>query len=261
MKFLCSYATDKGISKEVNQDSLCIKEARNQEYGTFLMAAVCDGMGGFSAGEIASGTVIRALSDWFETRLPSLILSNENFMEQVEKEWNDLAVEYSHRTIDYGLKNNFKLGTTATVILFSEKYNGIIMQIGDSRAYHISYDNIEVMTWDQSRVGELVRAGQLTEEEANQHHQRNILTQCIGGSRIDVKPEFYYFNIEYESNYMLCSDGFRRVISKEEIYTHLNPSNNLTEDSMNSNLNILLKLNMDRKETDNITALMVKVIE
>lgn len=260
MNFLCSYVTDKGIVKNVNQDSLCIKEALSEKYGKVLMAAVCDGMGGLSAGEIASGTVIKALSDWFDTKLPLLLLSEENFISNIEKEWNTLALDYDYKTINYGLKNNFKLGTTATVILFTENYGGIIMQIGDSRAYHICSDNIKIMTWDQSRVGELVKAGKITEEEANHHHQRNILTQCIGGSRIGVEPDFYYFSIENNSNYMLCSDGFRRVISKNEIYNYLNPDNTPTEDSIKKNLNTLLKLNIDRKETDNITALVIKVI-
>ncbi|MDE6036192.1 MAG: protein phosphatase 2C domain-containing protein [Ruminococcus sp.] len=261
MNFLCSYVTDKGRVKNINQDSLCIKEAVCEKHGKILMAAVCDGMGGFSAGEIASGSVIKALSDWFEMKLPLLILSKDNFLNDIEKEWHELASEYDYKTINYGLKNNFKLGTTATVILFTEKYGGIIMQIGDSRAYQICADDIKVMTWDQSKVGELMKAGKITEEEANNHNQRNILTQCIGGSRIGVKPDFYYFQIKNNCNYMLCSDGFRRVISKSEIYNYLNPVNTPSENAIEKNLKDLLKLNMDRKETDNITALVIKTID
>lgn len=261
MNFLCSYVTDKGIVKDVNQDSLCIKEALSKKHGKILMAAVCDGMGGFSAGEIASGMVINALSDWFEIKLPELLKSDWNFINQIEKELHKLAIDCDYKTINYGLQNSFKLGTTATVILFTESYGGIIIQIGDSRAYQICSDNIEIMTWDQSRVGELVKSGQITEEEANNHKQRNILTQCIGGSKIGVKPDFYYFSIKSNSNYMLCSDGFRRVISKNEIYNYLNPDNTPTEEMIKKNLDILLKLNISRKETDNITALVIRVLD
>ena len=72
MGFLSVVHSDTGIHKDMNQDAVLIKEAET-DYGKVMLAVVCDGMGGLSRGEVASAALIRAFSDWFETRFPDLL--------------------------------------------------------------------------------------------------------------------------------------------------------------------------------------------
>ena len=78
MNFVSNCCTDVGITKRVNQDSLCIKQAQTSQ-GKILMAVICDGMGGMKSGEIASAMTVSAFSDWFLKELPTLL--NDNLTE------------------------------------------------------------------------------------------------------------------------------------------------------------------------------------
>ena len=132
------------------------------------------------------------------------------------------------------------------------------LQIGDSRAYYISNQSVRILTEDHSKVAMLVKSGEIRAQDAERHPDRNVLTQCIGASRI-VKPAFYMGTAQPGECYMLCSDGFRHEITPVEIREAFAPDVNPDEDTMKEHLVRMVQLNMDRGETDNISVVLIKV--
>ena len=153
-----------------------------------------------------------------------------------------------------------QLGSTITAMLILEDSKYIIVHVGDSRAYKITDTNVKAITEDQTVAAKEVRQGKLTPEQAEADPRRNVLLQCVGASRI-VEPEFYYGSVASDECYMLCSDGFRHVITNEEILKAFAPSNNNTEEQMNTHITDLIELNKFRHENDNITALLIKTVQ
>ena len=265
MKILSAFDTDIGNSKSVNQDALCIKEAKTN-YGLFTMAVLCDGMGGYSSGEVASTTVIRVFSEWFENKLPSL-LQHDFSLDKVREQWREIVSLYSRLTVEYGLKlqPSIKLGTTLTGILITEHYGAEIIQVGDSRLYQIK-EEMKQLTRDHTKIAYLVSQGklQLTDEEIEHHPERHILSQCIGGSKVTCEPDSFRLSEDSYPNgtsFLLCSDGFRHEISKSEMYNVFRPDTLSDEKTMKNKIRQLIQVNMERGEKDNISAILLKVMQ
>lgn len=252
MKYLTAFHTDVGLTKETNQDSICIKSATTS-MGDVLMAIICDGMGGLEKGELASATVIRRFSYWFDNELPMMI---EGFrMDKVKYSFDVMITELNEKIGQYGRERSVSLGTTLTVMFFA-KDEYMIAHVGDSRAYEIE-SKVVLLTEDQTVVGREVRRGRMTMEQAKNDPRRNVLLQCIGASSV-VRPDYIKDNIKNETVYMLCSDGFRHVISEEEIYAELNPNLCTSEDIMKKQAIKLVEVNKQRQERDNISVIVIK---
>ena len=160
-----------------------------------------------------------------------------------------------NRTIgDYGKYYGISLGTTVTAMLI---YQGdyLIAHVGDSRAYEITTD-INRMTEDHSVVGREVMQGLLTEEDAELDPRRNVLLQCVGASK-SVNPQMIRGKVKDNASYLICSDGFRHVISRTEMLNGLSILNAKTSEEMAANIRSLIELAKARGEQDNISALLV----
>lgn len=258
MNYKFAVQTDVGIKKTTNQDSCCIKEAVTDN-GTVLMAMICDGMGGLAKGEVASATIIKRFSEWFEKELPQL-LGVENPIEEISYQWNRIIKEQNYNIAAYGKQQRLQLGSTITVMLIIEDDKYIIGHVGDSRAYKITDSDITMLTEDQTIVALEVKQGKITPEQAEKDPRRNVLLQCVGASRI-VEPAFYYGSVNADECYMLCSDGFRHMITNEEILNSLSPTNSGNEEQMQAHITDLIELNKYRHENDNITALLIKTVQ
>lgn len=252
MRFTATADTDIGISKDTNQDSILIKHG-STENGEVLMAVVCDGMGGLAKGELASATVIRAFSRWFDEELP-FELTNVD-MHVIGGKWAMLLKDLNARILEYGRRNGCSLGTTFSGILFiGDEY--VIVHVGDSRVYQIK-GSMTQLTTDQTFVAREISRGNMTPEQAKVDKRRNLLLQCVGASHT-VDPEIIYGNTE-RGVYMLCSDGFRHEITEKEMYESLNPINFMNKQSMHSNAKYLIEQVKARRERDNISVVLVKV--
>lgn len=258
MRYKIALQTDIGIKKETNQDGCCIKEAVTDQ-GTVLMAVICDGMGGLEKGEVASATLIQTFSSWFEEELPGL-LARSKPMEEVRYCWDRMIKEQNQNIAAYGKRLKLQLGSTITAMLILEDNQFIIAHVGDSRAYKITDSSIHVLTEDQTVVAKEVKQGKLTPEQAERDPRRNVLLQCVGASKI-VEPVFYSGAVGGDECYMLCSDGFRHVISGQEMLKAFAPSENEDEAQMQAHIEALIELNKFRHENDNITALLIKTVQ
>lgn len=252
MRFVATADTDIGISKNTNQDSLLIKHATVDDK-EILLAVVCDGMGGLAKGELASATVIRAFSVWFDDELPYELESLD--MEIIGAKWSLLLKELNAQILEYSKSNNIDgVGTTFSGILFvDDKY--VIGHVGDTRIYHIG-ESLKQLTTDQTFVAREISRGTMTIEQAKTDKRRNLLLQCVGASKV-VEPQIITGNTQ-RGAYMLCSDGFRHEISEAEIYESLNPINLMNKDAMHNNAKYLIEQVKSREEKDNISVLLVK---
>lgn len=259
MGFLSIAHTDIGIRKNTNQDSVLIKEA-STDYGRVHLSVICDGMGGLAKGEVASATLIRAFSRWFEEKFPFILYEERKDgridNNALQKSWNELADEINMKIAAYGETCNAPCGTTLAALLLVDGYYYIV-NVGDSRVYLLR-DNMESITKDQTFVQREVDEGRLTPEEAAVHPQKNVLLQCVGASPV-VVPDFYEGTYKEGDVFMLCSDGFRHVITQEEFLKILNPKSLTTEKEMKDAATYCTELNKQRKENDNISVIIIKV--
>lgn len=253
MNFITAYHTDVGIKKNTNQDSLLIHQAQT-DYGNVLLAAICDGMGGLAKGEVASACMVHAFSSWFRLELPQLLSAGLQ-PEALRSSWEQLIGQVDQRIGLYSSDHNVTMGTTCAALLIVDN-TYYIMNIGDSRIYLIS-DNIYQLTKDHTYVQREMDAGRMTYEESLRDPQRNVLLQCVGASPV-IEPDFFMGDVSINQCYMLCCDGFRHLVGAQEFFEFLNPTVSTDAATMQNNLIYLTDLNKQRRETDNITAALIR---
>ena len=249
LNFLQSYYTDVGIKRRMNQDSLAIFKA-DTDKGEVVFALVCDGMGGYQYGELASKTIIEAFEKWFKLQLP-YSLYKELSTEQLRMNWENIVRQCNKELISYGAKHGIELGSTLTAGLFIENHYYII-HVGDSRAYEITTEGVSQITEDQSLVAEELRKGLLSEEEAKKDKRNNILLECVGITpRVNIL--FYDGTIKERATYLFCSDGFWHETSDEEYIRYLSGNQFENNKMIRMQLNYLVEACKQRGEKDNIS--------
>lgn len=253
MNYMITANSDAGIKKGINQDALLIKVAQTS-IGKVCLGVVCDGMGGLTKGELAGATIIRSMENWFETMFPAMLKRGFR-SEDLKFQWDTMVLEQNQKLASYASKRSIRMGTTiVAVLLMQDRY--YLMNVGDSRAYLVS-DQLYQLTKDQTFVQRELDAGHITEEEAKYHPLRNVLLQCVGASEV-VIPDFYEGQVYPDNVFILCSDGFRHIITSKEIYRYLNPSVLVNEKIMRDNVVFLTELNKQRREVDNISAVLIR---
>lgn len=256
MKFESALWTDIGVERETNQDSMCLKHALTDQ-GEVVMGVVCDGMGGLANGELASAEVVRAFSGWFEKELPQL-LKMADCEEEICYRWERLIQEQNQNIVSYGRSRGTQLGTTATAMIFLPGGRYILAHVGDTRAYRITQWSAEQLTVDHSLAEQRFRAGELTRAEAEQHMDRNVLVRSVGALRT-VKPDVSRGRAAAGECYLLCTDGFRHEITEDELFRSFAPDAVRDEAELSSVLERMTRLNIERGETDNISALAIRL--
>lgn len=258
MKYICSYVTTAGAVRKVNQDSLFIMTAeyKGEE---ILFAAVCDGVGGLSAGETASAYVCKRMTEWFTSDLEDMLRKSASVLE-IRESLDDRLHELNDRINAYADRNSFDMATTFTSILIIPQLGKMLSaHAGDTRLYRITDKKVTVMTSDHSVVGQEVRKGIITEEMAENDPRQNQLTNCIGAGLDDTSYDYSIQEYHTGECYMLCSDGFRKKLDNEEIRKKLSPSVNNNENTIKVHLEKLKDMVISSGEKDNITALMIKL--
>lgn len=253
LNYIISANTDIGTTKNTNQDSLSVK-ILNTPVGRMAFAVLCDGMGGLDKGEVASAAVINAFNEWVTQELPK-ICGEQLADDVIRMQWSSIITNMNQKIKSYGARQGVKLGTTAVIMLITDN-RYYIMNVGDSRAYEIS-NTITQLTNDQTFVAREIAMGNMTPEQAETDSRRNVLLQCVGASD-EVYPDMIYGETKQNAVYMLCSDGFRHVISSQEIFEKLNPSVLYDENNMGVNSRDLIEINKCRGETDNISVALVR---
>lgn len=195
--------TDVGQKRDANEDTVTTASIGDAE-----LLIVADGMGGHSAGDVASNCAIEEISTHIETALEDGENDHEETLRQSIKTANEAI--YERIKADSSLSG---MGTTAVVALCSDD-QATIGNVGDSRAYHIDTE-ITQITVDHSLVQQLVEAGDITEEEAENHPQRNVISRYLGTDE-DVDVDTY--TVEAGGTILLCSDGLTEEVPDDTIF-------------------------------------------
>lgn len=249
MHFTAAAATRKGKNKETNQDSLLVKHIlfAGKEV---LMAVVCDGVGGLCHGELASGTVIKRFSKWFDEEL-IFELETPDF-DLLADEWRLLIRQLNSEMISYSEKTGEKMGTTFSgLLIINDRY--LLLHVGDTRIYHFDL-NICQLTTDQTFIEREIELGRMSQEDALEDKRKNALLQCVGASAI-LKPQIQKGPVT-KGIYLICSDGFRHKLDPDEIHRELKSTKKEKED-MQSALESMIDKCVERKESDDISVICI----
>ena len=207
-----------------------------------LIAAVSDGMGGHAAGEVASRISIEALDMW--TR--ELADAPQNVL--VDAFFNANAQVISAAEADKKLRG---MGATLVAAIFYHDHF-ITANIGDSRLYLVSENEMRQVTFDHSYVQELVRRGFLTAEEARTHPRKNVITRCIG-TETAFEPDVFYTRWNPKDLVLLCSDGLCDVLTEADMLEIIQ-----AETDLDALCKKLADTAYERGSADNISLILVR---
>lgn len=200
------YITDSGMVRDHNEDSVIITKNKANE----LLLAVADGMGGHLCGEVASSLAITHLSERFENL--SSIGTKEDaiaWFKSIVSELNALMFKYTEEHVE-----SKGMGTTLVMAVLTDEFL-LYGNIGDSSGFALKQGKLHKITFDHTLVNLLVKTGELTEEEAKNHPQKNVLMKALGTS---VTADVDIFDVETDvDGILLCSDGLTNMLSVEQI--------------------------------------------
>ncbi len=197
--------TDVGLARSVNQDDFMSLLGRDAPIGDALFA-VADGMGGHSAGEVASRIALELL----RYELSNASSPTERTLRRAVSIANKGV--YSESTMVPGLRG---MGTTLVVGLVMDGMM-IICNIGDSRAYLLREGTLKQITKDHSWVAEMVDQGLLTPDQAAVHPRQNMITRALGIGE-SVQADVYRVPLQKNDRVLLCSDGLHGLVDDAEI--------------------------------------------
>jgi serine/threonine protein phosphatase PrpC len=227
--------TDPGRKRRRNEDSYVMKPP---------LFAIADGMGGAQAGEVAS-------------RLATAALTESGSEADGEQRIVDLIQEANRRVYDRSSTdpNTSGMGTTITVALV-ENAEVAFGHVGDSRAYLIREARMEQLTEDHSLVNELIKTGKLSQEEAEVHPQRSVITRALGTDP-DVDVDTFSVTAQTGDLFLLCSDGLTDMVSENSILDVVKRH----RDDINRALKALVKEANRGGGQDNITVVAFEIAE
>lgn len=223
---------------------------RPQNEDTFVcdppLFAVADGVGGAQAGEIAS----RLAAATLEERRPDV--QGEGVLAELLSEANDRI--YRHSLDDPAASG---MGTVVTALLVDEAAGTVaIGHVGDSRAYRVRNGELEQLTPDHSLVGELVRAGRLSAEEAEQHPHRSVITRAVG-TEPSVLVDTFTLTTAPGDLYLICSDGLTDLVRDEQITELIAGADNAPDAAAEA----LVDAANRAGGIDNITVVLFEILE
>ena len=239
-----SILTDVGQRRTNNQDyaNQYINKAGKS------MIFLADGMGGHRAGNIASEMAVTDLgAAWVATEISTINEVREWFAEYLEKENQQI-----HRI---GQDEEHKgMGTTLEAVAIIDD-QVLFAHVGDSRIGLVRNGEYHQMTSDHSLVNALLKAGQITEEEAAHHPQRNIITQSIG-QKDELQPDFGMVTVEAGDFIVINSDGLTNMISGDEIRDIV-----VSDLSVEEKAKTLVRFANNAGGLDNITVVLIHFAE
>ena len=200
--------TDTGNVREENQDFYRMERLGPET----LLAVVCDGMGGARAGNVASrlacevfcGEVCRSLRDGMTEAEEQDVLCTAAKLANISV--------YEHAQ----LSEEFRGMGTTLVAAFLSRDLAVIINVGDSRAYHFTREDVSLVTRDHSMVAYMVERGELTQEQAKLHPGKNVITRAVG-TEPEVEGDVFICKLRKEECILLCSDGLSNEMADQEM--------------------------------------------
>lgn len=252
-KFNCVQFSDTGKVREHNEDAI----------GTNLDAALmvlADGMGGYNAGEVASGIAVRTVLELVPEACKRELRNGTDPETGLMRQTIILrdAIARANKVIHQTAQTQPQcegMGTTVVACLFFDDRISIA-HVGDSRLYRLRNNRLQQLTLDHSLLQELVDRGFYSREEAARSTNRNYVTRALG-VELGVQVEVQEVDVEPGDVYLLCSDGLPDMVEDEDIH--------LTISTFSANLETagqqLIQLSNDHGGKDNVSVILAQVVE
>ncbi|MBR3679712.1 MAG: serine/threonine-protein phosphatase [Oscillospiraceae bacterium] len=244
--YYCCGITEKGVMSH-NEDAMMLhhqvmtKGEKQISVQAPFLAAVCDGVSGEHAGELASKTCLTHLSQ-------------VRFSKRLNLKRKILEVHRQIAAATRGKRTIANMQTTLCCAAFDEFHTMHCINVGDSRIYRCRGGVLEQLSRDQTLVQMLYEEGTITSEEKKSHSHRNIILPVIGNLDEDPNPELkiYPEGLQYGDLLLLCSDGLTDYVSNTEIEAIL-----AQPKKMQDRLSMLVSLALKKGGTDNITIIAI----
>lgn len=240
-----AFLSDTGKVRKNNQDYVGIFK---NKYGVIL-TIVADGVGGRRGGDVASEMAVSHIGQLFESSRVDNESKGTNWLKREINAENRQILKTAESYTDLS-----GMGTTIVVAMFIER-TVLITNLGDSRCYRYEADNnsLTQLSTDHSLVNEMIQRGELTEEEARIHPQKNIITRSLGISN-QIKLDISSFEMNNDDQFLLCTDGLTNQVDDPTL------SQVLGDDalSLEEKCTKLVDMANAAGGPDNITALVVK---
>ncbi len=240
--------TDPGQVRDHNED--CVET--RPELGIVVLA---DGMGGYNAGEVASGMATSLIASGLAQAWKPAQLDRESAKALAERLIQE-QVRLANTAIFEAAKKDPQcagMGTTLVACLFYDNFL-TVGHIGDSRLYRLRKETLEQITRDHSLLQEQIDSGLISKEDARQSHNKNLVTRALGIDA-EVEAEIHSYDTRIGDIYLLCSDGLNDMIDDEEIQ--------MTLIALKANLEVtalqLIQSANDAGGRDNVSVMLVKV--
>ena len=233
--------TDIGKKRVVNQDNIYVSTRPVGNLPNLFVVA--DGMGGHKAGDYASryatDAVVESISANSETDIKKIIT-------KAVEDANSLVFKKSAENEDFR-----GMGTTLVIAAISGD-ELTVANIGDSRLYLIEGSSIKQLTQDHSLVAEMVRMGQIDEQEARRRPDKNIITRAIGISEV-IHADFFKSKVKSKEYVLLCSDGLSNMLEDSEMLSAVTSS-----DPLEKKTSMLIDLANQKGGKDNISVIIIE---
>ncbi|MFA1818619.1 Stp1/IreP family PP2C-type Ser/Thr phosphatase [Virgibacillus oceani] len=236
------FLTDQGKVRSHNEDAGGVYYNLSEQF----LAIIADGMGGHQAGDVASQMAISLIEEHWKQQ------EKLHSPEETESWLSTVISEINHSIYSHGFqKKEFQgMGTTAVIAICTEEFV-TIAHIGDSRCYMQSGTRFNQVTEDHSLVNELVRSGQISKDDAEQHPRKNVLLKALGTEE-HITPDLESMSWEPGNKLLLCSDGLTNKVSDEELKKLISAEKNLQEIGEE-----MIQLANDRGGEDNISLIII----
>lgn len=240
------FMTDRGKVRTVNEDAGGIFYNKSNQ----LLTIVADGMGGHQAGEVASQLAVSvAKQQWEEIDELHTPAEAEAWMQEIMEQMNREVYERSLEATMYE-----GMGTTIVIGLCLREFV-TIAHVGDSRCYLYDGDVLKQVTEDHSLVNELIRSGQISKDDAEEHPRKNVLLRALGTEET-LKADYKTIHWGEHHQLLLCSDGLTNKVADEEMEAMIK----LDQDLLTITTDLVTCAN-DRGGEDNITVAIVSYSE
>ncbi len=237
-------ATDRGMVRKQNQDTFRWTKLNDSQF----LAVVCDGMGGAKSGDVAS----KLASEVFEADISQSVEPDID-QQSIVKMLVDGVKSANRAVYEQSLVSpDFKGMGTTLVAVFLQGSAAYIINVGDSRCYYLSEGEVSQVTEDHSVVGLMVARGQISEEEARTHPNKNLITRAVG-TEPDVECDCFYLGLDQGEYLLLCSDGLSNMVSRPEMLFEITHGENGTQCCQR-----LIDIAKNRGAPDNVTVVLMK---
>jgi len=234
--FECVSRTHPGLKRKVNEDSILVRTERG-------LWAVADGMGGHEAGDVASSSVVEALS----------IVPPNASLERFANDAMTALQNVNHQLIQLARQGTHPrtIGSTVVSLVISGDQFACLWA-GDSRAYRVREGEIAQLTRDHSLVQDLMDAGMLSPAEAEGHPNANVVTRAVGATE-ELNVDVSSGDTREGDVFILASDGLTRVVDDDLIYAEL------TGKSLDQAADKLVEMVLERGAPDNVSFVIVRI--